>query len=125
VRPDQTVYEMVEEILRRQAKALVERTGCSPQEALEAVLQTDAGGELRQLREGPRIQEKARDWQEHILRDRVLERLEHLVRSDAVWRFATERRYSWVEGYLEWLEGKEARAEYHARLEEELTSLRG
>jgi hypothetical protein len=125
VRPDQTVYEMVEEVLRRQAKALVERTGCSPQEALEAVLQTDAGGELRQLREGPRIQEKARDWQEHILRDRVLERLEHLVRSDAVWRFATERRYSWVEGYLEWLEGKEARAEYHARLEEELTSLRG
>jgi hypothetical protein len=125
VRPDQTVYEMVEEVLRRQAKALVERTGCSPQEALEAVLQTDAGGELRQLREGPRIQEKARDWQEHILRDRVLERLEHLVRSDAVWRFATERRYSWVEGYLEWLEGKEARAEYHARLEEELASLRG
>jgi hypothetical protein len=125
VRPDQTVYEMVEEVLRRQAKALVERTGCSPQEALEAVLQTDAGGELWQLREGPRIQEKARDWQEHILRDRVLERLEHMVMSDAVWRFATERRYSWVEGYLEWLEGKEARAEYHARLEEELTSLRG
>jgi hypothetical protein len=125
VRPDQTVYEMVEEVLRRQAKALVERTGCSPQEALEAVLQTDAGGELWQLREGPRIQEKARDWQEHILRDRVLERLEHMVTSDAVWRFATERRYSWVEGYLEWLEGKEARAEYHARLEEELASLRG
>jgi hypothetical protein len=38
-----------------------------------------------------------------------------MVTSDAVWRFATERRYSWVEGYLEWLEGKEARAEYHAR----------
>jgi hypothetical protein len=40
-------------------------------------------------------------------------------------RFATERRYSWVEGYLEWLEGKEARTEYHARPEEELASLRG
>jgi len=48
-----------------------------------------------------------------------------MVASDAVVRFATERHYSWVEGYMEWLEGKEARAEYHALLEEELASLRG
>ena len=44
---------------------------------------------------------------------------------DTVGRFATERHYSWVEGYMEWLEGKEARAEYHARLEAELASLGG
>jgi hypothetical protein len=28
-----------------------------------------------------------------------------------------ERRYSWLEDCLEWLEGKEARQEYYARLE--------
>ncbi len=28
-----------------------------------------------------------------------------------------ERRYSWLEDCLEWLEGKEAREEYYARLE--------
>jgi hypothetical protein len=36
-----------------------------------------------------------------------------------------EHHYSWVEGYMEWLRGKEARTDYHALLEEELTSLRG
>ena len=40
---DQSVYEMVEEVLERQAKGVLERSGCSPQEALEAVMQTDAG----------------------------------------------------------------------------------
>lgn len=29
-----------------------------------------------------------------------------------------ERRYSWLEDCLEWLEGKEARQEYYARLEQ-------
>ncbi len=29
-----------------------------------------------------------------------------------------EHRYSWLEDYLGWLEGKEARHEYYARLEE-------
>jgi hypothetical protein len=48
-----------------------------------------------------------------------------MAASDAMRRFATERHYSWVEGYMEWLEGKEARAEYYALLEEELASLRG
>jgi hypothetical protein len=30
----------------------------------------------------------------------------HLIGSDALARFAAERHYSWVEGYMEWLEGK-------------------
>ena len=125
MRPDQTVYEMVEGVLGRQANALLERSGCSLQEALEVVLQTDAGRQLRELRDGPHAHEKARDWQENLLWERALERLEDLVTLDAVPRFAAERPYSWVEGYMEWLEGKEARAEYHALLEEELASLRG
>ena len=125
MRPDQTVYEMVEGVLGRQANALLERSGCSLQEALEVVLQTDAGRQLRELRDGPHAHEKAHDWQENLLWERALERLEDLVTLDAVRRFAVERPYSWVEGYMEWLEGKEARAEYYALLEEELASLRG
>ena len=50
---------------------------------------------------------------------------ENLTASEVLARFVAERSYSWVEGYLEWVEGKEARAGYHALLEEELASLRG
>ena len=39
-------------------------------------------------------------------------------------RFAIEQHYPWLEGYLKWLEGEEARAEYYTRLEE-LASLEG
>ena len=123
---EHSVCEMVEEVLERQAKDVVERTGCSPPEALAAVLQTDAGRELRSLRDGPHAQQEASEWQENLLWERTLERLEGgMVVSDAVRRFATERHLSWVEGYMEWLEGKEERVEYHALLEEELASLSG
>ena len=125
MRLNQTVYEMVEEVLQRQAKVLVERSGYSRQEAMEAILQTDASRELRGMREGPHAQEKALDWQENLLWNRTLERLEDMVASDTVMRFATERHYSWLESYIDWLEGKEVRSEYHALLEEELASLRG
>lgn len=126
---DQSVYEMVEEVLERQAKVVLERSGCSPQEALEAVIQTDAGRQLGGLRDGPCAQEEARDWQEGLLWERAFERLEGRVRLDAGSRFATfatEGPYSWLEGYRERLEGKEARAEYYALLEAaELASLSG
>ena len=49
----------------------------------------------------------------------------HLHCSEALSRFAAERHYSWLEGYMEWLEGKEERVQYHALLKEELASLRG
>jgi hypothetical protein len=49
----------------------------------------------------------------------------HHIGSEALSRFVAERHYSWVEGYMEWLEGKEERVQYHALLEEELASLRG
>jgi hypothetical protein len=118
--PEQTVYEMVQEVLQRQAKVVLKRSGCSPQEALQAVSQTDAGRELGSLRDGPHAQKRARDWQEGLLWERAFERLEGKVRLDAVSRigaFATDVPYSWVEGYMERLEGKEARAEYYMLLE--------
>jgi len=38
---------------------------------------------------------------------------------------AADHDYSWLESYMERLEGKEERMQYHAFLEEELASLRG
>src|SRR5215208_2774882 len=120
---------MVEEVLQRQAKVVLKRSSCSPQEALEAVSQTKAGRELGGLRDGPHAQQRARDWQEGLLWERAFERLEGMVRLDAVSRigaFSTEVHYSWAESYMERLEGKEARAEYYGLLEAaQLASLSG
>ena len=77
------------------------------------------------MSDGEHRYEKARDWQARIPWERAEERHMHLVASEVLSRFVAERPYSWVEGYLEWLERKEARAGYHALLEEELASLRG
>jgi hypothetical protein len=125
MREDQTVSEMVEEVLARQAKDLVGRSGQDFERALEVVANTDAGWQLRKLANGEHRDERAMDWQVSVLWERAEERLMHLIGSEALARFAAERHYSWVEGYMEWLEGKEARAQHHALLEEELASLRG
>ena len=108
MRQDQTVYEMAEEVLERQAKALVARTGQPFRDAMETVAGSDAGRRLRELAEGECRDEKAAEWQASL-----------------PWKRIEERHYSWLESYMEWLKGKEARTEYHALLEEELASLRG
>jgi hypothetical protein len=125
MRAEQTVDEMAEEVLKRQAKAMVAQTGELFESALEAVACTEAGQQLRELANGEHRQQKAQDWQVSVLWERTEDRLIHLVGSDTFSRFAEERHYSWVENYMEWLEGKEARPDYHTLLEEELASLRG
>jgi hypothetical protein len=125
VQKDQTVPEMAEEVLARQAKALAHRSGQSFEEARQAVLETEAGRQLRGLANGEHRHENAQDWQMRVLWERAEARVQDLIDSDALSRFAAERHYSWVEGYMAWLEGKEERAQYHALLEEELASLRG
>jgi hypothetical protein len=125
MRKDQTVSEMAEEVLTRQAKAMVAQTGQPFESVLEADSSTEAGQQLRELANGVHCHEKALDWQVSVLSERTEERLRHLVASETLARFAVERHYSWVESYMEWLEGKEARPEYHALLEEELASLGG
>jgi hypothetical protein len=125
LRRDQTVFEMVEEVLARQARSLATRTGQPFDRALEVVADTEAGRQLRELAAGEHRNEKARDWQASMLRERTEERLMRLIASDTLSRFVAERPCSWFEGYMEWLEGKGARAPYHALLEEELASLRG
>jgi hypothetical protein len=123
--PEQTISEMVEEVLAIQAKYLAERTGQTFESALGFVVATAAGKQLRELANGKHRHEKAREWQASVRIERAEQQLKHLFGSDVLRGFAGERHYSWVAGYLEWLESKEGRAPYHALLEEELASLQG
>ena len=126
MRPEQTVAEMAEEVLARQAKAMLAQTGQPFESALKAVASTEAGQQLRELANGEHRQKKAQDWQVRVFWERAEGREMHLgIASDTLSRFVAERHYSWVENYMEWLEGKEERPEYHALLEGELASLRG
>jgi hypothetical protein len=122
---EQTVFEMAEEVLAAQAKYLADQTGQSFEEALQIVADTVAGRQLRELANGEHRYKRARDWQARMYWDRTEERLMHLITSHTLPRFAAERPHSWLEGYIEWLEGKESRAPCHSLLEEELASLRG
>jgi hypothetical protein len=117
VQREQTVLEMVEEVLERQAKALADNSGQPFESALEIVARTEAGRQLRELRDGPNRHEKARDWQADLAWSRAEERLMHLMASGAPARPSAQSRYTWVEDYLVRLEGKEAREEYYAVLE--------
>jgi len=116
---------MAQEALMRQAKVLAHRNGQILEDARQAVADTEAGRQLEGLANGEHRHEKAQRWQVSVSRDRAEERLMHLLASEALSRLVVERHYSWLEGYMEWLEGKEERAQYYALLEEELASLRG
>jgi|SRR5215210_3485505 len=104
---DQIVSEMAEEVLIRQAKALSQRSGQSLEDARQAVADTEAGRQLRDLADGEHRHEKARKWQVSVFWDRAEERLMHQIGSEALSRFVAERNYSWLEGYTERMEGKE------------------
>ena len=125
--PDQTVAQMAEEVLARQAKAILTHTGESFESSLEAVLSTHAGQQLRDLANGEHRHQKASEWQGSVFAERAEGHLRDLGRASesTLSRFAAERHYSWVENYMEWLRGKEERPEYYALLEEELARLRG
>ena len=125
LRAEQTISERVEEVLENQAKSLAERTGQAFESALGVVADTEAGQQLRELANGKHRHEKAKEWQANVRFERAEQQLKHLFESNVLQGFAGERHYSWVAGYLEWLEGKEARTPYHTLLEEELASLQG
>ena len=71
---DQNVSDMANEVLARQAKVRAERTGEPLEEARAAVLKTEAGRQLRTLREGPYRDERAGEWQEGMAQKRAEER---------------------------------------------------
>jgi hypothetical protein len=79
MRAEQTVNEMAQEVLCRQARALAKRTGEPFVEALEAVVETPAGRQLEELRCGPHRDEETRYWQANLLSERVSEQAEHTV----------------------------------------------
>jgi hypothetical protein len=79
MRAEQTVSEMAEEVLSRQASVLARRTGQPLGEAREAVLQTAAGCQLEELRGGVHQHEEVRYWQANLLFERVSEQAGHPV----------------------------------------------
>jgi hypothetical protein len=79
MRAEQSVNEMAQVVLLRQARALAPRTGEPLGEALEAVLETPAGRQLEELRSGPHQHEEARYWQANLLLERVSEQAGHPV----------------------------------------------
>jgi hypothetical protein len=134
MREEQSVLQMVEEILSRQARTRAVRTGELFEEALETVLETEAGRQLGELRDGLHRHDGAREWQESLLRERAEERLRHFglpaptEMSDARPPPAVsvaDHHYSWLEDYLAWLDEKEGRSEYHVWLGRELGRMKG
>jgi hypothetical protein len=79
---DQSITEMATEVLARQAGARAKQTGESLEEALKAVLETEAGRRLAQLRDGPHRDERAEQWQPTLLRERAEERRLARVREE-------------------------------------------
>jgi hypothetical protein len=71
---NQRVSEMAVDVLARQAGIRAKRTGEPFQVALGAVLETEAGRQLRELRDGQHRDERAEDWQKDLVRERAQER---------------------------------------------------
>ena len=78
MREDQSVAEMANEVLLRQAKARAEQRGEPIEEAMEAVLGTEAGKQLMELRDGPHGEEGVEEAQVDAARERAKERVEDL-----------------------------------------------
>ena len=113
---DQSVSEMAEEALMRQAKALAHRSGQSLEDARQTVSETEAGRQLRDLANGEHRHEKAREWQASVFWERAEERLMHHYSSEALSRLADEGHYWWLEDHLEGPEGKVQQARYYYAL---------
>jgi hypothetical protein len=78
MREDQSVAEMANEVLTRQAKTRAARRGEPIEEAMEAVVDTEAGRQLVELRDGPHGEEGVEETQVEAARERAKERAEEL-----------------------------------------------
>ena len=70
---NQRVADMALDALARQAGIRAKRTGEAFEVALKAVLETEAGRQLRELRDGPHGDKKAQRWQEDLVRQQAEE----------------------------------------------------
>jgi hypothetical protein len=91
VQQDQSVSQMAQEVLMRQAKALAQRSGYSLEDARQSVSDTEAARQLRELANGEHRHKKAGHWQASVFWERAEERLMHQIGSEALSRFAAER----------------------------------
>src|SRR5918992_1156170 len=80
---NQRVADMAIDVLARQAGERAQRTGEPFEEALKTVLDTEAGRQLGELRDGPHRDERAKEWQENLVRDRARERKREQPRREA------------------------------------------
>ena len=71
---NQRVSAMAVDVLARQAGDRARQTGEPFDEALNAVLETEAGRQLGELRDGSHRDERAERWQEDLVRERARER---------------------------------------------------
>ena len=86
------VDDLAAEVLARQARARAEQTGETFEVALGTVLETEAGRQLEELRDGQYGGENARRWQEDLPRERAEERVQ--ARREGRRRQATEKAFS-------------------------------
>ena len=89
---DQSVSQMAQEALMRQVRALTHSSGHSLEDARQAVVDTEAGRQLRDLAQGEHRHQKAKQWQASVFWERAEERFMHQIGSEALSRFAAERR---------------------------------
>ena len=87
---DQTVSKMAEEVLMRQTKALAHRSGYSLEDAQQAVSDTEAGRQLRDLANGEHRHEKAQAWQAGVFWDRAEERMMRFYCAETLSRIDAE-----------------------------------
>ena len=78
MREKQKVAEMADEVLARQANTRADRTGEPFEDAFEAVMSTEAGRQLKELRDGPHHDERVQEWQESLARERAEKRADAL-----------------------------------------------
>lgn len=84
--PDQTVSEMVQDVLSRQARQLADRSGILSEDASAAVVATEAGAQLKALGEGEHRHLKAAEWQANLALERSRRRVGELG-----WQWRAER----------------------------------
>ena len=90
---DQSVSQMVEEVLMRQAQDLAYGSGQSLEDARQGVSDTEVGRQLKDLANGEHRHEKAKNWQVGVFWARAEERWMHQAGSEALSRFVAERHY--------------------------------
>lgn len=74
MRKKQRVSHMAEEVLESQARDRAARTGEPFDKAFEAVLGTEAGRQLEELRDGPHGDEGAQERQDNLGQERAEQR---------------------------------------------------